>query len=211
MQSVNGDARSNDENKSSETAPASVTININLETQLPPAPNSSTPEPHLYSSQEISHHNTVDDTWIVIHGNVYNITTFQHEHPGGQKGEHPPIHTLLAATLLSSLGLQGSVGRFFWVFFFFLKTGGNRIDQPPVLRAAGSSNAVFAAVSGKDATKKFDKYHRRGILEQVKHRKLQVGVVGVPQGGDNLSSSGQTGEAKGARGWFRGKFDKLLH
>jgi cytochrome b involved in lipid metabolism len=34
----------------------------------------------------------------------------------------------------------------------------------------------MAGVAGKDATKKFDKYHRRGILERYK-KDLQIGTV----------------------------------
>lgn len=36
---------------------------------------------------------------------------------------------------------------------------------------------VFAGVAGKDATKPFDKYHRRGILGQDKHQALIVGKL----------------------------------
>lgn len=34
----------------------------------------------------------------------------------------------------------------------------------------------MAGVAGKDATKKFDKYHRRGILEKYK-KNLKVGTL----------------------------------
>ncbi|CAO3620244.1 unnamed protein product [Cunninghamella echinulata] len=37
------------------------------------------------SSQELSKHNKKDDLWIVIHGKVYDLTSFLPEHPGGQK------------------------------------------------------------------------------------------------------------------------------
>lgn len=32
---------------------------------------------------ELQKHNTVDDCWICIRGNVYNVTPFLHFHPGG--------------------------------------------------------------------------------------------------------------------------------
>lgn len=39
----------------------------------------------IYTIDEIAHHNTVNDLWIVIHGTVYNLTEFQKEHPGGDE------------------------------------------------------------------------------------------------------------------------------
>jgi cytochrome b involved in lipid metabolism len=36
-----------------------------------------------YTMEEVSKHNNSEDAWIVIHDSIYNITTFQHEHPGG--------------------------------------------------------------------------------------------------------------------------------
>ena len=33
--------------------------------------------------QEVERHNTPDDCWVVINGNVYDLTTFHGEHPGG--------------------------------------------------------------------------------------------------------------------------------
>ena len=35
--------------------------------------------------QEVECHNTPDDCWIVINGKVYDLSSFQKEHPGGSK------------------------------------------------------------------------------------------------------------------------------
>ena len=34
-------------------------------------------------SNELSKHNTKDDLWVAIHGNVYDLSEFAHEHPAG--------------------------------------------------------------------------------------------------------------------------------
>jgi len=36
-----------------------------------------------YSLEEVSKHASVDDMWIVIAGKVYDVTDWQHDHPGG--------------------------------------------------------------------------------------------------------------------------------
>lgn len=37
-----------------------------------------------YTSQEVEIHNTIDDAWIIINNNVYDITEFLSVHPGGK-------------------------------------------------------------------------------------------------------------------------------
>ncbi|PKX97743.1 putative cytochrome b5 [Aspergillus novofumigatus IBT 16806] len=39
----------------------------------------------IYSLQDVSQHNTAKDLWIVIDKEVYDVTRFQAEHPGGEK------------------------------------------------------------------------------------------------------------------------------
>ncbi len=35
--------------------------------------------------EEVAQHNTADDLWIVVYGKVYDVTEWQHEHPGGDE------------------------------------------------------------------------------------------------------------------------------
>ncbi|XP_053304717.1 cytochrome b5 [Spea bombifrons] len=38
-----------------------------------------------YRSEEVRKRNTCKETWLVIHGKVYDITRFAEEHPGGEE------------------------------------------------------------------------------------------------------------------------------
>lgn len=38
-----------------------------------------------YSPSEISVHSTKKDCWLVIHGKVYDVSTFMEDHPGGEE------------------------------------------------------------------------------------------------------------------------------
>ncbi|CAH0046625.1 unnamed protein product [Clonostachys solani] len=77
-------------------------------------------DPPKYTMDEIAGHNTIADLWVVIDNDVYDMTEFQHKHPGGYK--------------------------------------------------------VMRGVAGKDATKKFDKHHRRAVLAPKKET-LLIGTV----------------------------------
>ncbi|KAI9497404.1 FMN-dependent dehydrogenase-domain-containing protein [Zychaea mexicana] len=37
------------------------------------------------SLQEVAQHNKKDDAWVILHGRVYDLTSFLPDHPGGQK------------------------------------------------------------------------------------------------------------------------------
>jgi L-lactate dehydrogenase (cytochrome) len=41
----------------------------------------------LISVSEIGRHNTPSDCWIVVDGQVWDVTDFHEEHPGGSAGE----------------------------------------------------------------------------------------------------------------------------
>ncbi len=37
-----------------------------------------------YSIQDVAKHNSTSDCWLIVSGNVYNVTDFITQHPGGQ-------------------------------------------------------------------------------------------------------------------------------
>lgn len=39
-----------------------------------------------YTLAQVKKHNNKGSCWVVIHGNVYDLTKFLKEHPGGQEG-----------------------------------------------------------------------------------------------------------------------------
>ena len=39
--------------------------------------------PRKYTTEEVEKHSTPDDCWLIVHGKVYDVTTFVPRHPGG--------------------------------------------------------------------------------------------------------------------------------
>lgn len=39
----------------------------------------------LYSLADVAKHNTNQSAWIIIHNNIYDLTGFLNEHPGGEE------------------------------------------------------------------------------------------------------------------------------
>lgn len=51
----------------------------------PPVSELSTRALPLLTREEVAKHKKHDDLWIVIHGNVYNVSNWSRRHPGGEK------------------------------------------------------------------------------------------------------------------------------
>ncbi|CAD7013647.1 cytochrome b5 [Ceratitis capitata] len=39
----------------------------------------------VFTREEVSKHNTNKNTWLIIHNNVYDVSEFLNEHPGGEE------------------------------------------------------------------------------------------------------------------------------
>ncbi|KAI1213986.1 FMN-dependent dehydrogenase-domain-containing protein [Annulohypoxylon truncatum] len=74
----------------------------------------------LISAKEVEKHTTSDSCWVVLYGNVYDVTKFLPEHPGGSKiilqlagrdatEEYDPIHP--PGTLEENLKPEAKLGR----------------------------------------------------------------------------------------------------
>ena len=55
----------------------------NSTAEQPSSPSSTSPAVQSYSIAELSKHNTQNDCWLAINGNVYNVTQYLDFHPGG--------------------------------------------------------------------------------------------------------------------------------
>lgn len=43
-----------------------------------------------YSTADVASHNKADNLWIIVDQDVYDLTKFQEEHPGGKKSMYSP-------------------------------------------------------------------------------------------------------------------------
>lgn len=70
---------------SSDTSPSSQTVNeTNDETEQKPD-SSSQSSSKTISADEVKKHNSKDDCWTIVQGNVYDITSYIPNHPGGDE------------------------------------------------------------------------------------------------------------------------------
>ena len=102
-----------------------------------------------FTSADVASHNKATDLYIVVDGDVYDVTKFQDDHPGMSDSmiQSPAQRRFHPCTW--NYQLTGS------------PTGGKKILQ---------------RVAGKDASKQFWKYHNEGILKKW-HPKLHVGSL----------------------------------
>ena len=56
--------------------------------------STATPEKPLtvYSREQVAEHNKAGDSWMIINQEVYDVTGFESEHPGGGKSTLVDIH-----------------------------------------------------------------------------------------------------------------------
>jgi cytochrome b involved in lipid metabolism len=47
--------------------------------------------PKTFTRREVASHNQPEDIWIVIDNEVFNVSTFQDEHPGGKMSKKEPV------------------------------------------------------------------------------------------------------------------------
>lgn len=45
-----------------------------------------------FSTSDVSSHNSAKDLWIIVDGDVYDLTKFQDDHPGGKKSTSPLVY-----------------------------------------------------------------------------------------------------------------------
>ena len=66
-----------------------------------------------FSKEEVAGHKTPQDLFIVVDDDVYDMTQFQSEHPGGQKSSFAlPHHYIASADIATSPTTSRREGRF---------------------------------------------------------------------------------------------------
>lgn len=71
-----------------------------------------------YTFEEVQKHNTAQDCWVIIDGNVFDVTKFLTEHPGGKKvllkkggkDASKEFKTFHNASIMQRIGLPMQIG-----------------------------------------------------------------------------------------------------
>lgn len=71
-----------------------------------------------YTVEEVQKHNTAQDCWVIIDGNVFDVTKFLTEHPGGKKvllkkggkDASKEFKTFHNASIMQRVGLPMQIG-----------------------------------------------------------------------------------------------------
>lgn len=74
-----------EQKRSSVTAPIGLATSVKATTPTEPLLIPEAVEKKVFSYEEIAKHRSVDDAWIVVDGQVYDVTYFLETHPGGQE------------------------------------------------------------------------------------------------------------------------------
>jgi len=56
---------------------------VNLARHIASAPVDDQVIPRMYTIDEVEEHATPGDCWLIVHGKVYDVTSFVPSHPGG--------------------------------------------------------------------------------------------------------------------------------
>jgi len=81
-------------------------ILINTQKKSAPGITPSAPSTATISKENIAKHSSKDDCWVVVNGNVYNVTSYIPNHPGGPQ-QIIPLCGGDAITAFDTKGGQG--------------------------------------------------------------------------------------------------------
>ncbi|OAE23833.1 hypothetical protein AXG93_369s1270 [Marchantia polymorpha subsp. ruderalis] len=89
-----------EQKRSSVTAPIGLATSVKATTPTEPLLIPEAVEKKVFSYEEIAKHRSVDDAWIVVDGQVYDVTYFLETHPGGQELILDHLHVRDAGNLM---------------------------------------------------------------------------------------------------------------
>ncbi|EGG23714.1 Fatty acid hydroxylase [Cavenderia fasciculata] len=110
-------------------------------------------EVQLYSVSEIAKHDSVGDAWVSMDGNVYNVTDFMGDHPGGSEIVEPYLGKDISPVFLDErVHEHGDVAYNMLQRYFIGQVQGYRKTSPSVQEMIRSKQKLESICSDKNST-----------------------------------------------------------
>lgn len=87
--------------------------------------------PQTFTLEEVQRHNTDDDCWMILNGDVYDMTSFLNEHPGGKHiiAKYAGQDATLPFLKIHPLDIIQNIGKHDQLYRGKLKTAGGKEDD----------------------------------------------------------------------------------
>lgn len=144
-----------------------------------------------YTYAEVQQHRTAESCWVILYGNVYDVTSFLPDHPGGSKiilqlagteatEEYDPIHP--PGTLEESLPAEAKLGK-------FDESTLPKVEKPPEQDGGKSSKNQVVVEEDDESPQSLEDCLNLDDIETVATRKLSRKAWGYYySAGDDLVS-----------------------
>ncbi|OLN85688.1 NADH-cytochrome b5 reductase 1-like protein 2 [Colletotrichum chlorophyti] len=109
-----------------------------------------TTEPQEFTAKEVAAHREANDCWMVIHGQVYDVTKYIHDHPGGADVLVEAAGTD-ASEAFDNAGHSEDASEIMAGYLVGKLKGANKRSAPKAVRLAAKSPVPAPATSGSTA------------------------------------------------------------